>query len=212
METFIEEFRGVDNLCFAQVLADDNESGTGHGYVTGAVEELAGIAELSKTTEQSSEVKHYDNRPALVIKGEGADTATFTVSVIALAKLAKLVGKSIDVVTGAFLDGEAETRYFAVGYRMKLTDGTHRYVWRYKGTFAVPDENTITKNSGTDSRNQTLVYTGINTNHKFTKAVDDQGKPKTQRALVVDERDNLADLSTFFDTVTTCDTLQAKNA
>jgi hypothetical protein len=49
-----------------------------------------------------------------------------------------------------------------------------------------------------------LTYTGISTNHTFTKP----GKP--QKALVVDEADGKADLSTFFEQVTTIDTLQAK--
>jgi hypothetical protein len=41
------------------------------------------------------------------------------------------------------------------------------------------------------------------TEHKFTKPGE------SQKALVVDERDGKADLSTFFDTVTTIDTLEA---
>lgn len=212
MGEFIEEFRGVDNLVMAEVLVDDNETETGHGYVTGAVEEIAGVAEITKTSEQASEVKHYNNVPALVIKGEGADTITIVTSVIALATLAKMVGKKVDSATGALLDGEPVTRYFALGYRFKLTDGTYRYVWRYKGVFSIPDEHSQTKDGGTTSNNQSVTYTGINTIHKFTKAADSNGNKQTQKALVVDERDDLADLSSFFSTVTTCDTLQVKNA
>ena len=73
------EFRGVDNLVAAEVTTDDNEESG--GYVTGAVFPIAGAAEISKTTETSSETKYYDNIPALVLNSEGADEITITCSV-----------------------------------------------------------------------------------------------------------------------------------
>ena len=65
-------------------------------------------------------------------------------------------------------------------------------------------EENNTKTNGTESNGQNLTYTGINTTHVFTKT------KKTQKALVVDLREDKADVTQFFDTVTTCDTLQAK--
>lgn len=203
--TTVEEFRGTDNLVIAEVTVDDNETGTGHGYVTGTVEQLAPVAEISKTTDVSSDSKYYDNKAALVINAEGADTITLTVSALHLDTLATITGKQIDSATGAFMDGESTPKYFALGYRLRLTDGTYRYVWRYKGSFAVPEETSATEDASTDSNNQTLTYTGISTVHKFTKPGN-----ISQKALVVDERDDKAVLTNFFDTVTTCDTLTAK--
>ncbi len=197
MSTVVDEFRGTDNLVIAEVTQDNAE-----GYVTGAVSVLAPVAEISRTTETSSDTKYYDNKPALTINAEGADTITLTVPVLDLATLALITGKLVDASTGAFMDGESTPKYFALGYRLRLTDGTHRYVWRYKGSFAIPDESSQTESAGTDSSNQSLTYTGIQTQHKFTKP------NSSQKALVVDERDGLADLSTFFDHVTTCDTLR----
>lgn len=204
MAQYVDEFRGTDNLVYAEVLADDNETGEGHGYVTGDVKVLAPVAEISKTVETSSDTKYYDNKPALTINAEGADTITLTVPALDLQTLADITGKGYDTTTGAFMDGVRTPKYFAVGYRLRLTDGTYRYVWRYKGSFAVPDETSQTENAGTDSNNQKLTYTGIMTTHKFSKS------GSSEKALVVDERDNLANLSTFFNTVTTCDTLTAK--
>jgi phi13 family phage major tail protein len=123
--------------------------------------------------------------------------------------LADITGKQIDAATGAFMDGVSTPKYFALGYRLGLTDGTYRYVWRYKGSFAIPDESSQTRNAGTDSSGQTLTYTGVMTVHKFTKALDAQGQPTAQKALVVDERDGKANLTNFFSTVTTCDTITA---
>lgn len=198
----VEEFRGTDELYAAEVLTDDNEVGS--GYTTGSVFKLAPVAEISKTTESSSEVKYYDNLPANVVQGVGADTITLTVPALPLDILAAITGKDIDSATGALMDGEANPKKYALGYRIGLTDGTYRYVWRYKGTFAIPDETSQTKDASTTTNNQSLTYTGLMTQHKFTKP------NATQRALVVDERDDKADLSTFFVEVTTIDTLQAK--
>lgn len=212
MATFVDEFRGTDNLVYAEILVDNNEENTAGegetangGYVTGPVKPLAPVAEISKSTETGSDTKYYDNRPALTINSEGADTITLTVAALDLATLADITGKQIDNATGAFMDGESTPKYFALGYRLKLIGdrGGYRYVWRYKGSFQIPDTTSATENADTDSNNQELIYTGISTNHIFTKP------NSTQKALVVDEADGKADLDTFFDTVTTCDTLQA---
>ena len=202
MSTFVDEFRGTDNLVYAEVLTDDNEENG--GYTTGPVQILAPVAEISKSTETGSDTKYYDNKPALTINSEGADTITLTVPVLDLATLGNITGKKVDASTGALMDGVATPKYFALGYRLRLTDGTYRYVWRYKGSFGIPEETSATENADTDSNNQELTYTGIMTQHAFTKS------GTSEKALVVDERDGKANLTGFFETVTTCDTLQPK--
>lgn len=202
--TKVVEFRGVDNLVAAEVLTDDNELES--GYTVGEVFSVAPVAEISKTTETSSETKYYDNLPALVINSEGSDEIGVTCAIPDLATYAKLVGKSIDSKTGAMIDGERDPKYYALGYRFKKTDGTYRYVWRLKGMFAIPDEASQTETNGTDSNNMELTFTGISTTHKFTKG----GKPA--KAVVVDDTPtSKCDVSTFFDTVTDPDTLKAKS-
>ena len=196
------EFRGVDNLVIAEVTKDNNDSGETEGYVTGTVSILAPVAEISKTVESSSENKYYDNTAHITIKSEGADTVTLTVPALDLATLGKILGKTVDETTGAFIDGEPEEKYFAIGYRLKLTDGTHRYVWRLKGTFGIPDETSATENDGTDSNNQQLTFSGVRTIHKFTKT------GKNTKAVVLDERDGLCKFDSFFTTVQTPDTIE----
>lgn len=197
------EFRGVDNLVAAEVTTDDNEESG--GYVTGEVFPIAGVAEISKTTETSSETKFYDNLPVLVLNSEGSDEIAVTCSIPDLATYAKLVGKTIDQTTGAMIDAEREPKYYALGYRFKKTDGTYRYVWRLKGMFAIPDETSATEDDGTDTNNMELTYTGISTTHKFTKT------SKPAKAVVVDDTaESKADISTFFETVTDPDKLKAK--
>lgn len=198
-ETAIE-FRGVDSLVYTQVLTDNNDL---EGYTTGTVKVLAPVAEIAKTVEQGSETKYYDNKPMIVIKGTGSDEITLTVAALDLETLADITGLSRDDDTGAVFEGVPKSRYFALGYRFKLTDGSYRYVWRYKGSFNIPEENSQTEDDGTDATNQEITYIGINTTHTFAKG-------GSVKAMVVDERDGKADLKDFFTNVTTPDDLKVK--
>lgn len=199
------EYQGFDSLVVAEVTKDNNAEGEGEGYVTGAVEVLAPAGEISKTTSNDSATKYYDNKAFLVIASEGSDEVTLTVPQLPVSKIAKLIGKHLDAETGALMDsGEPGTKYFAIGYRLLFTDGTYRYIWRHKGMFKLGDEAAKSKDDTTDSNNQTLTYTGITTNHKFTKT------NKGSKAIVVDERDGKCDVSTWFDEVVTPDNIKAK--
>ncbi len=196
----IVEYRGVTDLVIAEVLTDNNKEG--EGYTTGEVIELAGVGEISKTTSNSSESKYYNNMAAIVINSTGADEIKCSVSVIPQDKLALITGQDYDEETGTLIEGERKVKYFALGYKTKKTNGDEIYVWRHKGTFNIPDNTHATENDGTDSNGQEVTYTGISTTHKFDKT------GKTAKAINVDVAKNRADVSTFFDTVTTIDTLK----
>ena len=122
---------------------------------------------------------------------------------IPLDVLADITGQVYDQTLGALIEGERTPKYFAIGYKTKKTNGDEVYVWRYKGTFAIPDETSATENDGTDANGQELTFTGVVTTHKFTK--NNAGA----KALVVDTGAGTADVSDFFKTVTTPDTLTA---
>lgn len=191
------EYRGIRGFVGAEVTQDDAD-----GYVTGEVFRIAGIAELSKTRSSDSETKYYDNVAAIVTSSEGSDEVTCSVSAIELPVLAKITGQKYDEELGIFIEGKRANKYFAIGYITEDTDGNEVYVWRYKGTFNIPDATHITKNDGTDSNGQELVFTGISTTYAFPK----YGEP--MMAINVELSKGLADVSTFFDQVTTPDMLQ----
>jgi phi13 family phage major tail protein len=212
----IVEYRGVEGLVAAEVLVDDNETNTAgegqtanHGYVTGDVFAIAGVAEISKTTDSSSEAHYYDNIPAVVVSNTSSDEVTISASAIPLDVLATITGQNYDQTTGALIEGPRNLKYFAIGYKTKKTNGDEMYVWRYKGTFNIPDQTNSTENDSTDANGQEIVFTGISTTHKFTKNTDSAGNPRGAKALVVDVAKGLADVTTFFNTVTTPDSLQA---
>lgn len=200
----IVEWRGVEGLVAAEVTADDNETGEGHGYVTGDVFAIAGVAEISRSTDSSNEAHYYDNIPAVIVSNTASDTVTITASAIPFDVLAEITGQNYDATTGALIEGPRDFKYFALGYKAKKTNGDEVYVWRYKGTFSIPDQTNSTENDGTDANGQEIVFTGISTTHKFTKT------GKGAKALNVDLGKDLANVSTFFDTVTTPDSLAPK--
>lgn len=193
----VVEFRGCDNVVVAEVTKDDST-----GYTVGNIIPLAPVAEVSKTTENSSETHYYDNVGAIVIRTEGSDEVTLTTPALELGQLATITGKSVDPATGAYVDDEGVEKYYALGYRLKLTDGTYRYVWRLKGAFSnIPDETSTTESDSVDTNNQSVVYTGNKTLYSF-EAGNIKGRAK---AVVIDERDGLADVSGFFNQVVTPD-------
>ena len=193
----IFEYRGVEGLVYAEVTKDDKT-----GIAFGEVKDLAGVAEISKSSDSASEAHFYDNIPAVVITSTGADTVTISASAIPLDVLADITGQTYDSTTGTYIEEERQQKYFAIGYQTKNTDGEKVYVWRLKGTFNIPDQTNATENEGTDANGQELVYTGISTIHKFTKT------NKTAKAVNVNTSlQKCAQIPTFFDTVQTPDTI-----
>lgn len=200
----IFEWRGVEGLVAAEVTGDDNEADG--GYVTGAVFDVAPMSELGRTTETSSEPHYYDNVPAIVVSSTGSDEVTVNTAGVPLDVIAKITGQTYDETTGMLIEGVRETKYFALGYKTKKTNGEEVFVWRLKGTFNIPDSTHKTEDDGTDGEGQELTYTGISTTHKFTKT------GKVAKAVNVDLGKDLAVVTDFFKTVQTPDTIKAKTA
>lgn len=198
------EFRGVDSLYIAEVTQDD-----ANGYVCGTPMYLAPVAEVGKTTDSSSEAHYYDNKAMIVINSESADTITITMAPPELAKLSQIIGKSFDATTGMMVDSPRQNKYFALMYRTKGTDGKYRYVSRLKGQFTIPDETSATENDGTDANNSSVTYTGIYTEHEFTKGSYNgvSWEKSGVKGIVVDTRYGLANVSSFFSQVQTPDTI-----
>ena len=195
------EFRGVRDLVFAKVLADTEEE-----YTTSDVYKLSPVAKITRATDNSNDAHYYDNQPKIVITSTGKDELGLTIAPMDLATYAEVTGQIFDESTGTLMECERESNYYAIGYITKGTDGKERYVWRLKGMFNVPDEEFNTEDDGTDATNTEITWTGVNTIHKFSKI------NKTAKSVICDERYDAMDLTSFFDSVQTPDTLQGKSS
>lgn len=194
----IVDWRGIRGLVAAELLTDDAD-----GISYGEPFALCGTSSLSKTTETSSAKKYYDNLPAIVIQATGGDEVGIEGSAIPEDVLAKIMGEYYDETTGLYVEGEPTTKYFAIGYITKKTDGTEMYVWRLKGTFSYPEVEHTTEDDGTDSTGSTITYTGVSTQHKFTKT------GKTAKAINLPAAKFAAGEAAFFESVQTPDTITA---
>lgn len=196
----IQEYRGIRGLVAAEVTTDDTEK-----FECGVPFAVAGVAELSRTTETTSEPHYYDNIPAVVIDSTGSDEVTISASAIPFDVLAKITGQVYDEDSGMFVEGERQSKYFAIGYITEKTDGTEVFVWRLKGKFNIPDSTHATKDDGAEANGQEITFTGINTSHKFSAIGN-----KTAKAVNVDTSVNATVTeSTFFGEVQTPDTISA---
>lgn len=180
------EFRGCKKLVYAEVTKDNNGTGTGEGYVTGTVKPLAPVGEISKSVETSAESHYYDNVAAIIINSEGEDKVTFTIAVPDDATLAEITGRTYDSTKKMFVESERAQKYFAVGYVLGETGegDDERYVWRYKGSFNIPDETSATVDNGTGANNMSLEFTGIYTEHIFTNGKGSGVAGKAKAAYV----------------------------
>lgn len=207
----VKEFRGCKNLVFAEVTNDDNE--TSGGYETGTVKVLAPVAEISKTVDTASDTHYYDNKAAIIINSEGADTVSFTIAVPNDDVLAEITGRTYDSTLKMFVESQREQKYFAVGYILgEKGDGDdERYVWRYKGTFNIPDETSATEDSGTDANNMSLEFTGIYTDHIFTngKGSNKAGSAKASFVRASDLPTNCTEAKWFANVATPDTTFSA---
>ena len=201
----IVEYRGCKGLVFAEVTTDDNETGTGHGYITDSVQALAGLAEVSKNVSVSRVSKFYDNYAAIVVTGEGEDVVTLTTSIPTLAVQAAVNGRVYDSTLKMYIECPIVNKYYALGYIMEDTDGTEYYIWRHKGYFMAPDETSATKDDGTDGNNMSIEFHGIYTTHEFANG-GGTGVKKPIKSYKM-ANDGTLDLSSFFATVTSPDTV-----
>lgn len=197
-----EEYRGIRQLVIAELTETVGEDGT----VTetyGKVQPLSGVQSLSGEVNESTETHYYDDMAAIVVDSEGEDTYTVTVSIPAKKTRALIEGTTYDEATGALIGTQKVKKYFAMGFIADKLNGVEEYNWIYKGKFTGGSTEHNTKDDGTDGTNMEYTFTSIHTATEYTKG-------GSCKYLSVDN-DGKADLSTFFDTVTTPDTLTAKS-
>lgn len=196
-----EEYRGIRNLVISELTEEVQEDGTVK-EVYGDVQRLSGVQQVSGEVNEATETHYYDDMAAIVVDSEGEDTYTLVVSIPAKKTRALIEGTTYDETTGALIGTKKKKKYFALGYIADKLNGDEEYNWIYKGKFSGGNKTHDTKTDGAEATNMEYTFTSIHTSTKYAKAGNGNCK-----YLSVDN-DGKADLSTFFDKVTTPDELQ----
>ena len=175
--------RGLKNIFAAEILTDDNESGTGHGYTTGTPFHLIPAGEMSRNVDNEKVDIYFDDTVFDTIGKEGATEVSITGAALRPDALARINNKTVDSTTGAILDtGEFKPKYFALGGETGNTDGTKELFWFMKGTFNIPEQSDKTEDESTDTNGMSLTFSAVKTQHLFTVG----GESKPMKRVVID--------------------------
>lgn len=194
------QWRGCSDLVYAPIIKDDVT-----GYETGDVKELAFIKQIGASQEQSTATVFADNTAIFNANSAIKFTRTFDCLAIDGKVKAELEGQYTEDGSDLVLSSSsAQPLEVAIGYKIYDTDNTCFYVWCLKGTCTFGEETIITRDDGTDSNGVQMTFNALETTHKFTK-----GGSATQ--VMIPENDEKYNTETFFDAVTTPDTLVANS-
>lgn len=198
------EFVGVDSLYYAKITKDDDA-----GYITEAPIYLAPVAEIAGEPEINNKTTYYDNKAANNYVTEGKTELKITVSNVPAQKIATLLGKKYDAVSGRVYDsGEANPPEVAIGFRFNMGKNGYRYYWFLKGTFSGGSEEAASKSNDVDERTYELTYTAVTTTHEWN--ID--GQMQSLKRVFADTADPAFDPAGWFTQVQTPDTVGAPAA
>lgn len=170
-------YRGCDLLLFAEVLQDDQNI-----YKAEIPEKLGALASVAIPEQRQISTVYKDGSPIASYSTEVAGAAVqISTEGLSVDIVNYLCGLTNDKNTGFYVDtGEQTRRYFALGFRLLFSDGSHRYKWFLKGTFSRAAKTVNTK-SGVETVGDILLFCPIFTEKKF----DFNGK--SARSVAVDE-------------------------
>lgn len=111
-------------------------------------------AKVSQATDQ--QVQYADDAAVEISTAEGEISVDFTALDISNATLAEVLGKKIDNNGVMLSSSEDIPPYVALMFRSRKGNGKYRYVVLYKGRFASPEENYVTKQGKADTQNASI--------------------------------------------------------
>ena len=156
--------RGLKDVVIAELISDDES-----GYVVSdTVEKLIPAGTITMSADSEKVDTYFDNVVFASIGTESATTVSIEGARLKPAQIAKITGKMIDEATGAVLDSGIYTeKYFALGARIQMLDGSESLIWYLKGTFSIPEETGRTVDDSTDADGTTLEFSAVSTIYQF---------------------------------------------
>lgn len=147
---------GLNSLYYAVMTSDDPVAGA--TYLTPV--NMAGGIEAKVTPKMDMATLFADDGPAEVATTLGEVEVELNIKTISLDDLATLLGHT---VTGGVLTKKSSDipPYVAIGFKSVKSNGKYRYVWLYKGKFALNEHDFKTKGDKIDFQTSTIKGTFI---------------------------------------------------
>lgn len=157
--------RGLKDVYIMPVKADDE---TGYALEEGTPEKLIPAGTITMSADSEITNTYFDNVVFASVGSESATTVSIEGARLKAPMIAKITGKTVDSATGAIIDNGVYTeKYWALGARVQMLDGTEALIWFLKGTFAIPEETGRTVDDSTDADGTTLEFTAVSTIFQF---------------------------------------------
>lgn len=147
---------GLRDLYVAELLTDDET-----GVTYGAPEKLATAVDATITRNGTTDPQYGDDGPVDVIANVGQIEVEITTLDLSLEKQAFLFGHTINADGVLEKSTNDNPKMIAFGFRSLQSDGAYKYVWLYKGQFAVVDDKYQTKGSDVTPQNVSVKGTFI---------------------------------------------------
>lgn len=198
------EFVGVDKVYAFKVTQDDENN-----YVASTPEYLAPTAEISGEAKTDNNTTYYDNKAGNNYVSEAATELKITLSNIPAQKLAEILGKDYDTVSGRVYDnGEPNPPDMGIMFRFNMGKTGYRYFCYLKGTFSGGTEDATSKGDKIDAKTYDLTFTALNTTYEWT--ID--GALKSLKRVFGDTANSAFDPTGWFDQAQTPSTTTPPSA
>lgn len=181
---------GLDKLYYAPITEDSNGNET---YGTPVQLAKAISAELS--IELNEATLFADDGQAEAVKEFKSGTLSLGVDDLGNENAVALVGARIDANGVLVSSGEDVSRYVAIGFRAKKSNGKFKYFWLYRVLFGIPATSLATKGDSITFSTPTIEGTILQRNK-----VDGANK-HLWKAEVTENESNTAIINAWYDAV-----------
>lgn len=181
---------GLDKLFYAPITEDSNGNET-----YGTPVQLAKAISADLSVELNEATLFADDGQAEAVKEFKSGTLSLGIDELGADVAAELVGARVDSNGVLVSSGEDVSRYVAIGFRAKKSNGKYRYYWLYRVLFGIPATNLATKGDSITFSTPTIEGTILRRNK-----VDSANK-HLWKAEVTENDSNTSVIASWYDSV-----------
>lgn len=181
---------GLDKLFYAPITEDSNGNET-----YGTPVQLAKAISADLSVELNEATLFADDGQAEAVKEFKSGTLSLGIDELGADVAAELVGARVDTNGVLVSSGEDVSRYVAIGFRAKKSNGKYRYYWLYRVLFGIPATNLATKGDSITFSTPTIEGTILRRNK-----VDSENK-HLWKAEVTENDSNASVIASWYESV-----------